>query len=53
MKTKRQIRDHERYMLNHDERLLRQREYYQAHREEILYKRKTGTDRYIKNKGYE
>lgn len=41
----RQERDHLRYMRNHDERLKKQREYYAAHREDILRKAKK---RYLK-----
>ena len=44
--TNRQQRDHERYLRQRDERLAKQRAYYQAHRETILRKAK---NRYLKN----
>lgn len=47
-KTKRQLKDHERYLRQREERLLRQRLYYQQHREEILKKNRSGKDRYIR-----
>lgn len=43
--TKRQQRDHERYLRQRDERLAKQRDYYQANRTDILRKAKS---RYIK-----
>ena len=47
----RQQRDHERYLNNHDERLKRWREYYQANRERILKrKRESGFLMYGTNK---
>jgi hypothetical protein len=41
-KTRRQQKDHERYMRSQSERQAKQREYYQTHREEILYKKRNG-----------
>ena len=43
--AKRQQRDHERYLRQRDERLAKQRAYYQANRTNILRKAK---NRYIK-----
>ena len=43
---RREQKDHERYLRQRDERLERQRAYYQAHRETILRKAK---NRYLKN----
>ena len=42
---RREQKDHERYLRQRDERLERQRAYYQEHREEILRKAR---NRYIK-----
>lgn len=39
-------------MRNHEERLLRQREYYRLHREEILRRNHTGENRYIRSYEY-
>lgn len=38
-KTRRQQKDHERYMRHQSERQAKQRDYYQLHREEILMKK--------------
>ena len=40
--ARRQQKDRERYLRHREARLKHQREYYQAHREEILYKKRNG-----------
>lgn len=40
MMTRRQIKDHQRYMDNQEERKAHQREYYKKNRDEILRKKK-------------
>lgn len=41
MMTRRQIKDHQRYMDSREERKAHQREYYKQNREMILLKKKT------------